>query len=203
MRRLAVLVVLLAGCAKSSQIVVGVITNLQVPSTLKTAQLEAYRDGVQVGSELFSPIATQPRQPYALPGSFDFYSPRGGTPVVQLVLTGYGADPGTPLLQRTAVVQYVAEDARFFRMALVQACIGTLCPDGTCVEGTCQQQSFDSARMPHYHSGMESTVECDSGSSFIDTTTCGSGTDGVCSALPVSGSCGAGETCIEGTCYAM
>ena len=202
MRRLLVTLLLLSGCAKSSQIVVGVITNMPVPDALQTAQLEAYRDGVEVDSEYFSPIATEPHQPFALPGSFDFYSPKGGTPVVQLVLSGFGADPAKPIMQRMAVVQYIAEEARFYRMALVAVCQGVTCADdSTCVEGVCQKQAFDSTRMPKYKEGLEHTVECDSGSGFIDTTTCDTGTDDTCTTLPVAGACAAGQTCIEGTCY--
>jgi hypothetical protein len=65
----------------------------------------------------------------------------------------------------------------------------------TCIEGRCASEDIDSTRLPAYHPGIEDEIECGSPETFVDTST----------KLPlrVTGtSCGVGEECHEGICWA-
>ena len=198
MRRLALLVLaaLLPACHSTTQIVVGILTNLAVPSQLTAVRLEASRNGVQVEQRLWT-LSGQKGVDFTLPGTYDLYSTRGGMPEVELELAGFVGE--TQVLTRHSQIQLVADEQPFYRMTLVQSCEGVTCPAGSgCVEGVCRPDTVDPRVLPPYDSALALTVQCDSGSGFIDTSTCSTGT---CAPLPITGpACAIDEVCREGAC---
>ncbi|MEO6953781.1 MAG: hypothetical protein ABI321_18410 [Polyangia bacterium] len=200
MRRLALLLLatLVPACQSTSQLVIGILTDLRVPSKLSAARLDASRDGVTIVPELW-PIADTTGLDFTLPGSFAYFSTRGGTPVVELSLVGLIGD--TEIVTRRAQVQLVAGEQLFYRMTMVQSCLGVHCAEGsTCIEGMCKPESVDAQTLPRYRKALVDTVQCDSGTGFIDTGTCSTGS---CATIPITGpACPTDEVCQEGTCYA-
>ena len=199
MRRLALLVLamLVPACHSTSQLVVGILTNLPVPAKLTSARLEASRNGVLVDQQFWMLSGIQSVD-YTLPGTFGYYSTRGGTPELELELAGFLGD--TQVLTRRSQVQLVLDEQLFQRMALVGSCESVSCPAGQgCVEGVCRSDAIDARTLPRYDESLARVVRCDSGSDFIDTATCSTGT---CARLPISGpACAPSEECREGTCY--
>jgi hypothetical protein len=192
------------GCKATSQVVVGVITNLAVSSDLTDVRMEAFRSGVSVGQKSWTISDTHSRD-YVLPGSFDWYGEeKGGTPLVDIVATAFVGAELNPRVTRAVTLQLQSEETLFYRMALVKECNKDLpnakCDEGfTCVEGICRAQTINPKTLNPYTAGREGVVECDSGSRFIDTGSCSTGT---CLQLPISPKgCDADEFCQEGTCY--
>src|SRR5688500_13588899 len=93
----------LAACDGNSQLVVGVVTNLPVSDQLSTVRLEAYRNGVLVDQQSWTISDTTGRD-FVLPGSFNYYSEKGGTPVVEIKLQGFLGSSPSPIVERTSQV---------------------------------------------------------------------------------------------------
>jgi len=182
-----------AGCRARTEIVLGVLTDLRAPDLLDEVQLDAAVQGVPVLQVPWQ-IRGVPGQPYILPGSYGVYSESGETPQVEITVTG--SKRGSPIVTRHALVSLVSEKTLFMRLALVAGCQARSDCKATesCVEGVCKPAAVDSRRLPLYVTGMERTIQCNSGTAFIDTSTG--------DPVPMSGNgCAAGETCEEGTCY--
>jgi photosystem II stability/assembly factor-like uncharacterized protein len=194
--RLGLLAIVLgatAGCRARTEIVIGVLTDLRAPDVLDFAQLDVAVQGVPVLQVPWD-ISGVPGMPYILPGSYGIYSESGEAQQVELTLTG--SKGRTPVVKRRALVSLVSEKTLFMRMALVAGCrtVSDCASTETCVEGVCRPAAVDARRLPLYVKDMERTVQCNSGTIFIDT--------GTREAVPMSGpGCGPGETCEEGTCY--
>ena len=195
---LLLLATLLPACHSTSQLVVGILTDLPVTGQLSAARLEASRNGVLIDQALW-PIAATAGLDFTLPGSYDYFSTRGGSPVLELELVGLSG--AIEIVKRRTQVQLVPDERLFLRMTLVKSCVSSTCaPGSTCLEGACQPDAIDARTLPRYRGGLVDTVQCDSGTSFIDTGTCSTGT---CAVIPVTGpGCAAGEVCREGTCIA-
>ena len=202
---LALLAFALCGCKATSQLVVGVITDLKVKAELSRIILEAARDGVTVQSRPWN-ISDRRDLEFVLPGSFNFFSEGGASPVVELKLEGYvSANDATPSVTRVSTVKLLPEQQLFYRMALVNACgaekQAAKCGEGfSCIEGLCRATTVDSHTLKPYAAARATAIECDSGTAFIDTATCASA--GGCQPLPVApAGCVSGEFCQEGTRY--
>ncbi|HEY7957789.1 MAG TPA: hypothetical protein VII38_20925 [Polyangia bacterium] len=195
MRRLApllygcVIFALAAGCQPRSELVVGLITDLTVPSQIDLVTLEADQsDGVPVQQKEWPRDGT-----LALPGSFGLYTDNGQAPSLTVTVAGYlGA---TQVVARTAVIPIAAGKTLFVRLGLAAGCAGQTCPAGqSCADGKgCVDQSIDPATLPVYAPQLTATVACDSGPRWLDTTTS--------APLPVGAGCPSGALCREGTCY--
>jgi len=66
--------------------------------------------------------------------------------------------------------------------------------ESRCVEGRCVDPLVDNATLPAYATGEETTLECASGPTYVNTST-GQPMSATAQACPPPG------TCIEGTCY--
>jgi hypothetical protein len=193
----------LGGCQNSSQIVIGVLTNMSVKGQLDEVSMIVTRNGgVAVLSEDWD-ISNEATLNFVLPGSFTVFSPEGGTPVVEIVVTGL--QNSQEKVTRIADVELLSQDQVFFRMALVDICGATgpgatTCPDGqSCVEGLCRSTQVDNRSLRPFAKDRVAAVECDSGVGYIKTGTCSSGTCEVIA--PNARSCPGTEWCGEGTCY--
>jgi hypothetical protein len=189
MRRLALFIALAlaSGCQPRSEIVVGLVTDLTVPSQIDLVTLEADQsDGVPVQQRQWPRDGT-----LALPGSFGLYTDNGSAPALTITVAGYlGA---SRVVARTALVPIVAGKTLFLRLGLAGACKQVDCPSGqSCADGACVDESIDPATLPIYKPALAGEVACDSGPRWIDTT---SGAP-----LPTGGGCPAGATCREGAC---
>jgi hypothetical protein len=180
---------LAAGCQPRSEIVVGLVTDLTVPSQLDIVTLEADQsDGVPVQQKEW------PRDgALALPGSYGLYTDNGQAPSLTLTVAGYlGA---TQVVARSAVVPIVSGKTLFVRLGLAAGCAGQSCPLGqSCADGKgCVDQAIDPATLPAYAPALTSMIACDSGPKWLDTSTG--------APLPVGAGCPPGALCREGTCY--
>lgn len=192
-----------AACEGTSQLVVGLITNLKVTDDLTHVRMIALRNGVVAGEQSWKITGTR-SLPYLLPGSFNWYAEKGSAPSLEVEVTGYKGNTPVPKVTRRAIVQLQSAQTLFYRMAVVQACVvgqpNAKCDDGyTCIEGVCRAETINARTLLPFGGSRTGTVECDSGSRFIDTDTCGSGT---CLQLPIAAKgCEADEFCQEGACY--
>jgi hypothetical protein len=198
--------VLACGCKKSSQLVVGVITNLKVKGELSNVQMTVAREGVVFQNYSWD-ISDQAALNFVLPGSINLFSEDGGSPRTEIEIKGYRGPTGAlqERVTRRAVIQLQPEQDLFYRMSLVLSCtVGSpsateSCPVGfACVEGYCKEETVDAATLTAFSTGRDKVVECNSGSAFIDSATCSTGT---CAELPIMGSCAPDEFCTEGACY--
>src|SRR5689334_1149052 len=129
MRTSALLAVGLAaatGCQPRTEIMIGVITNIEAPMAVDEVVLEGYRDGIRDAAHTVLkfpwPIPGMGSLPYTLPGSFGVYSPDGSPTRVELVLSGNRN--GAMVVQRSSVVSLVPGKTLFMRMGLVITCMG-------------------------------------------------------------------------------
>jgi len=203
----------LGACAekKRTEIVVGLATDLSAPAPLYRVDLQVTRlsDQRTLGQGTSYPISGVSNTVYELPGTYGIYSEAGTPDRVRVLLTAKD-DQLRTLVVRSAVFNLVREKTLFVRLGVISACQNlTDCGGGmTCVEGRCTSEEIDSSRLPNYRPGLESTVECASSVTFVDTSTkmqlmqtgtsCASGTcaEGVCLAPPAAngggGAAGAG-----------
>jgi hypothetical protein len=200
---------LLVGCKSSSQLFVGVITDLPVKDRLTDATMEISRGEDVVFLNFAWDISGQPSLDFRLPGSINLYSTDGGSPVIGITLKGFKGGI-SPTVTRKAKLQLGSEENLFYRMALADACtVGKSpdCGDGmTCIEGVCGPETVDDKTLLPYQPervGIDTPkqkgmLECDSGTAYIATGTCSTG----CQVIPVNPvGCSADEFCQEGTCY--
>lgn len=198
MKKLLILLGLLAlpaGCRRT-EILIGVITDIEAPNSVDTVRLTATRvDTMKEVVRQEWPISGVQNQPFELPGSFGIYSPDGSEPRVQVRVAGLHA--GVEVLHRDAVVSLVKQKTLFLRMSLVKRCQAMDCPTGqTCVEGRCQGALVDETTLPEYTTDAEKSVACSSGTAFINTSTK--------APVPQLGSdCAPDQQCTEGTCYQL
>jgi hypothetical protein len=189
-RALAALALLAAACQPRTEVVVGLLTDLPVPGSLASVDLETDRAGVPIDRRDW-PASDGP---LLLPGSYGLYSSDGTAPAVTIILSGF-LGTLTPIARRTVDLSLISGRTLFLRLALVRACVNHApCPaDQNCVEGACVSESLDARTLPDYSPALAATVECDSGTRFIDAST---GDE-----LPVAGACPPGQKCQEGLCY--
>jgi formylglycine-generating enzyme required for sulfatase activity len=182
----------LGGCKDASQIVLGFATDLSAPGVIDTVNMRVVDAS---GATLVEHGWKLSRDPVvALPGSFNLYSEQGGEPTVRVELSGLLNN--VEIVHRSSQLAFVSQADLFFRMTLVQACMGMDCGAGkSCIEGKCRPEAVNAVSLPAYRDGAERTVECDSGTKLVDTNTM--------EPLPVHGSgfCAPGEWCGESTCY--
>lgn len=180
-------------CTTQKQLVLGFATDLQSPGALDHVSLRVFDDS---NSSLLTQDWDLPGElthDIRLPGSFALDRGAHAPSVVEVELTGSRA--GVALLKRTSAVAFPEDDTLFFRMALVQRCEGITCPEGQgCIEGKCRPQLTNAVSILPYRAGMEASLACNSGSTFVDTTTG--------APMPTSGDgCAADQWCGEATCY--
>jgi sugar lactone lactonase YvrE len=195
MRRLVWIALVAAGCTRpSTEIVIGVATDLSARDQVDKVVLSALQDNLVEVIHQEWDISGQVSQPFELPGSFGVFTDDGSEPRINVKVYGYHGN--TQLVQRYAILSLVKEKTLFARMAIVDACSNMACPSGsTCIEGACRPQEVNSATLPEYQLGMETSVLCNSGTIWRNTSTK--------APLPVAGTgaCPASDVCIEGTCY--
>lgn len=192
--RAAVAIALVAafgGCSrpKATQVVVGLLTDLSVPRQVNIVRLEVDNGGVERFKHDWDFLDST----FELPGTVNLFTDDGSAQRVAATVTAFDYDKVQ--VTRTAVFDLVKEETRFVRLSLSQRCIGMKCASGsTCIEGTCRPSALDSSAFPVYTTGMEKSLECDSGSVFTRTSTM--------QRLPVTGTggCAANEACQEGSC---
>lgn len=195
MRRLAPLLFLLglAACHSRGQLVLGLATDLSARGDLDEVTLKVVRRGdASPTVEHQWSLSGVPAQDFRLPGSFNLYANDGQEPAFDVYVDGLLN--GVVKVERHAVLGIVKGSDRFVRLSLAASCQTLGCPASlTCVEGTCVPLGLDAHRLPVYHASMVSTVQCSSGTTFIDTSTH--------EPMPSDGAgCAADETCSEGTC---
>ena len=194
MKKLWLLLALAALGCNRTEIVIGVVTDIEAPDSVDTVVLSAEREGVQVLSYTW-PISGIPNQPFELPGSFGVYS-SDGTPV-KVTLEVAGLKGNQIVVKRQSIVSLVKGKTLFLRMSLVQRCMQTECEKQglTCIEGACRDPLVDEKTLPDFAPEMVTSVACSSGTVFVNTSTK--------KPLPMSGAgdCAADEQCGEGTCY--
>jgi len=191
---LSVAVLGTSACKQRTQIMIGVLTDLRAPGVMDEVQLDVSREGVPVLQQAWILPGVR-GEPFILPGSFGLYDPNGRSLPVSIQLTGFLH--GQPKVIRHSLVSLVPDQTLFLRMGLTAQCLNRFdCPqDQTCVEGACKPRLVATATLPKFVDGMERQISCNSGTTFIDTSTSES--------LPVTGG-GCATTdgrCEEGTCY--
>jgi hypothetical protein len=191
--RVVSLIILLAGCART-EIMIGLITDIHAPETLNRVEMDVARDGVVIIHYPWD-VPGIAGQDFALPGSFGINSSDGSASQVEITVGGF--KNGTQIVERHATVSLVSGKTLFMRMALVVSCISRsdCAADQTCVEGTCVSRMIDEKTLPDFRAERVTTVECASGSTFVDTAS-GQPVPMASDATP----CPSGK-CHEGTCY--
>jgi hypothetical protein len=185
-----------AGCRARTQIMLGVITDLQAPDALDEVEMVVRRDGQEVLRVPWT-LPGVAGEPYILPGSYGVYTEDGSEP--QIAITVTGLRNGQPRVERRALVSLVRERTLFLRLGLVAGCVdrSDCAADETCVESVCRPMFVDARRLPEYEVDMEKFVDCASGTTFIDT--------GTHQPVPTRSGMGActtpGSFCQEATCY--
>jgi hypothetical protein len=198
MRTAVLVVALLAGCRSRTELMIGVATDIRAPDVLDEVQLSVTRTSDGFTEELVSwQITGQLDQPFNLPGSYGVYAPDGNPITVQLDLTGN--KNGAPVVTRRAILGLVDGQTLFYRLGLTAGCqtmqdCGS--PNMSCIEGTCKDVHLDSSTFPAFTTDLVTTLTCDSGVNYIDTST---GSPMTRSADAPS--CPPGQ-CSEGTCLA-
>jgi hypothetical protein len=198
-----VALVTLMGCStERTQLMLALATDLETPSVMDYARLRVFRiEGPDtVGYEL-SKLGWDLRSGVSLPGSLGLYSSTPSAIKVRILAEGYADFASTPVVvvTREAIVSLVPEETRFLRLGLVAACSPNPCTGtDTCIEGVCTSREIDSAALPSYaptddpSRDLVTALECDSGTSFVDTMTG--------APMPMLGTTCASGTCREGTC---
>jgi hypothetical protein len=205
MRRAIVLAGLLCGCQGRTELMVGLITDINAPAPLDVAHLRVFPNGDTSAMPKIDTFWTLEPGMDKLPGSFGLNSADGSGADVEIIVTG--ERPGGPngdnivFLTRRARLTFVSGKTLFMRMALVGACMNrTDCTDQqTCREGVCVDKMVDATTLPKFDpTGVQVTsVQCGA-SVFQDTSSHQQITgNGV---VDTGGECGGGQ-CIEGTCY--
>jgi hypothetical protein len=184
------------GCQQRTEILFGVVTDLEAPAKLDTVQLDVSRAGTGVVElQTMWMISGMPDQVFNLPGSFGVTGDGGLSLEADLI----GSLNGNVIVERTAVLSLVDGQTLFYRMGLTASCVA-MGPDGcgsgtTCVEGVCKDPQADSTQFPSFSDDLVDNLTCNSGTQFIDTDT-----DTPMTTLPGAGSCPS-NLCTEGTCY--
>lgn len=206
MRRTYVVSLLLAatalvGCKARTEIVLGVLTDLRAPDVLDQVEL-VVRDTSKPATD--DPliqyqwdISGVPDQPFVLPGSFGLYSSDGSEPRMKITLTG--SKNGQVHVTRQSVVTLISQQTLFLRQTLVAGCADKSdCKDElgqTCVEGRCVDQRVDARILHAFQAPMITSVQCNSGTQYIDTSTGEA-------LVPENADCDSPtDWCEEGTCY--
>lgn len=198
MRRVLLVSVLalVAGCKGRTELVFGFATDLKAKGQIDRIDFRVYNaqaDVIQIRQGW--DLADVPAGLYELPGSFGVFTDNGAEPQLKVDLIGSLA--GQEQMKREAILSPVAGKTLFMRLTLVGECnttTGTNCPGGqSCVEGVCRAPETNNKTLPAYVQGMEGKIECNSGTTYILSST---GTP-----LPATGTCGASQFCQEGTCY--
>lgn len=192
---LAVALAALGGCSRprATQVVLGIVTDLSAPGEIDRASLLALNGGAQVAKFDWDFLGI-PSDTYELPGSFSLYSDDGSEPRLEVQVRALRGDK--PQVTRTAVFGLVKDQTLFLRLGLSRRCLGVTCAVGsTCVEGGCQSALVEAATLPAFATGMEKSLECDSGSRFARTSNK--------QEMPITGACAGNEVCLEGSCRMM
>jgi len=185
-----------AGCRARTQLMLGVITDLRAPDALDEVEMVVRRDGQEVLRVPWS-LPGVPGQPYILPGSYGVYTEDGSEPQIAISVTGLRN--GEARVERRALVSLVREQTLFLRLGLVAGCVqkSDCGADETCVEGVCKPVLVDARRLPKYEVDMERFVDCQSGTTYVDT-----GTQQPVPTRAGMGTCKTpGSFCEEATCY--
>ena len=196
----------LAGCKDrpATQVVISVATDLKAPVPLQKIGMKIERfdqelnDYVDITAGLTADwLIDEPPAGFELPGSVVSYSGKGAEPRMRVTVTAFNPS-NQRMLRRQSIFTLVKEKTLFMRMGVVDKCFQDAdCPEAkTCIEGRCKDIVFK--RLPLYEPEKrpEFSVQCQSGTSFINTRT------GM--PLPLERpdqSCPDEGVCIEGACY--
>ena len=191
-----------AACGQRTEIVVGIATDIAVPTKLDRVRLRVEDDQ---GSVLLARDWAAGAD-LKLPGSVGIGPTsssltNGGILVSIEGVKSLGPAPDGSELTETHIIRqsrlsFVAGKTLFLRMTLRGACYDQLagaCPMGQwCEEGVCRPIDVDPNTLPSYNPGDETIAQC------------GTASDALSLALtpPTSPSCAAGLTCIEESCVA-
>jgi hypothetical protein len=188
------------GCQQRTELVFGIVTDLQAPLDLDEVDLvvEQGTTGVPLLDEQFS-ISGLVGVPQNLPGSYGLLGADGQDAELTLDLRGLAG--GKLVVERTSIVTLVTDQTLFYRMALASKCDASIpgslmmnCGSGqTCQEGTCVDEHFAAKTFPAFAAELVDNLTCDSGTAYIDTDT-------NAPMATVGSGCGSG-VCLEGTCY--
>jgi hypothetical protein len=199
MRRIAALIALVAaGCLPRTEILVGILTDLDAPGALDHVHLQLVQPDTLVPYDMPADwdIPGTATGQFVLPGSYGLYTADGSARRVRVDLTGSLA--GQNVVKRSSIVGLVAEETLFMRMALVAGCTAASCSedDGfTCVEGECRVMELDARRLPRFADALVDHLQCPSGPDYKRTA------DKTDVPLLGNGGCAPGQYCEEGTCY--
>ena len=177
----------LGGCQPRTEIVLGFVSDMKVPSPLAAVSLDVERMDVTIVQGNWPANGT-----LALPGTYGIYSSDGSEVPVAIDLTAIR--DGQPSFSRSATVTLQSGRTLFLRLALASSCANVQCAGGTgCVEGACVSTEVDPRALPDYSPELATTIECDSGTTYVDSSTG--------APLTPLGACPVGKSCREGVCY--
>ena len=189
------MLIVLAGCQQPrTELMIGVATDLKAPMVLDSAQLIVTKTKDGVVQQMVSwDISGVPNEPFNLPGSYGVYS---NGEEVQLGIELQGLKAGRAVVSRHAVLNLIEGKTLFFRMGLTAGCVdNTSCaPTQSCIEGVCSERAIDSRMLPDFVPELTTTLTCQSGATYIDTST-----NAPMRFSEDAGMCPAG-LCAEGTC---
>ncbi len=203
------LLALASGCADrpSTQVLISLATDLDAPVPLERVRMKVDRfwddvnDFVPIDNGNLTTewlINAPPDNRYELPGSLVAFSDLETAPKIRV--TAYAENASGRFIRRQVIMRLVREKTLFMRLGLTSRCLDDAdCPEErTCIEGRCRDPQIDSRSLPEYQPARkpEFGIECDSGTTFVNTTT----------RTPLKpdrpGGCpSALDVCVEGTCY--
>lgn len=150
------LLALVAGCRwRRTELVIGILTNIQSVKPLARVDLVVRRNGVAV----LTPSMNQKEAPGGVLrdlGSYGVFSDERPPPRLEIELIGRTTtdDNGPVLLTQVRKLSLVEEQTRYLRMELLESCIGVVCGhDQTCDDGRCVPQEV--ADPPEFIEGAD------------------------------------------------
>jgi hypothetical protein len=195
MRSFVLMMALCAACQQRTEIIVGVVSDLQAKAQIDTVRLIASRNGVPIVMPpdwlLTDAAGVQPE----IPGSFGLYAGDGSEPAIEISLKAFLNN--NIIADREATLSLVSGQTLFLRLSLTSACAPGARPacqsDENCVEGTCQKKAIDAHRLPAYRGELVTNTECSGPVSYIVSST-------GAAMGSLGDTCASGE-CHEGTCW--
>lgn len=194
----------IAGCSDrpATQVMIGIATDLDAPNPLQRLQMkiERFEDEQQMWVDV-EPLVTKdwqiddPPLGFELPGSLVTFTGDESTPLIRATVTAF--DPaGGGMVRRQSIFRLIKEKTLYTRMGITSRCLDNAdCPNAkTCIEGRCRDPELKA--LPEYRPERrpELNVECNSGTTFINTTTGNP-------LMPIGTVCPANQVCLEGACY--
>jgi hypothetical protein len=174
------------------QVVVGIVTDIDWPSSFRNLSVSVYKGSSATGQRttVTPPEVILLSTSMGLPGTYVVSS---DTPVWTRVEISALDAGGSPLVTRAAVFLIEPGAVRFVRLGLVKSCVNFPCgTDQTCVEGKCLTPAVAPDDVITYNPIDATTLECQSSSQMLVTADD--------TLMMARGTCPIDRTCVEGSC---